>query len=172
MAAAAKDPRLGYDMLRTHLTGSNKAGTGPFAGFLEDFLAPVTTALINAQSTTGGGMGSVNLEQIFNDIKGMTGSNAKGSLFDYLGAKGKEAFKKATGGGDMSFDELSEASQMYGSLLQRTLNPLQQRVFSRQQGDALRGLQQGSYTDMLGNDQGDFGQRYANTGFYKNWWDR
>lgn len=167
---AESDQRLGYDMLHQYLTGSTDEGTGPFSGFLEDFLGPIATALINAKGA--GGQTPTNIDDIFAAIKSGVGPGATTNLYDYMGGMARNAMKKQLGGGDVSFNEASQVASMYSPLLTRGFNPIAQKQYSRQLGNQLRGMQAPSYRDMLGNDKGDYGGALAKSQFYHNWWDR
>lgn len=169
--AASEDQRLGYDMLMQYLTGSNKSGTGPFAGFLEDFFAPIATSMINAMATTNGQM-PTNIDDLFASIKSGVGPNASTNLYDTMSNAARNAMQKTLGGGDVSFDEMQAAAGTYTPLMTRMLNPIQARMFQRQMGDQMRAMQAPSYTDMLGANHGNYGGDFLNSQFYNNWWNQ
>lgn len=169
---AEGDQRYGYDMLNQYLTGSMDDGTGPFASFMEQLLAPLATSSINALTTIGGKT-PVNIDDLFARIANPNGMGADGqTVYDYLGGLAQQAVGKKLGpGSDLTIPELTSFMKLMNPLTTTGMDRISASQYDRQQNNAIRNLTSASPWDMSGvNAKKDFGDFFANSPFFKQYY--
>ncbi len=169
-AMAAQDQQAGFDMLWQYLTGSSTFGGGPFDDFLQSFLGPLTTSVLNAQDTIEGGLPN-NMEGVLATLK--NGIQGGGDLFGYLNGMGQQAVRKMLGSKNLSFADLKDTLQVMSPLQTVGRGPLQRSAFGFNQGNALRAAQERAYADprgLMGAGWDDWGTYFQQSPFYQQYY--
>lgn len=170
-----QDPGAAFDLYNYVTTGSSQRGTGPFARFYEQFLAPLVLAAMEAEGggvdpTTGLPKHMLNAQSagdLFGKIK--SGVAGQSDLFGLLGGIARRAMGDFMGSGaGVDYTQLKNFTKMLAPLGSAGLTPVYQDDFYRQQQNAFSDMYDKSLKDPAGTMRGtDWGAFFANSPFYK-----
>ena len=169
IAAAMQDSDEAYRMYREYTTGTTRAGSGPFSRYFDQWFEPVVMAAINAASAGGKKLTSADVEALFTSLASQVKA---GNLTQNTGGMAQNFMNSVTGGtiGE-DYDLLRNSASAMSPLMSLGLSPIWRSGFLRDQQNTFADMYDRAQSDPnFGEGITDWGRRFAESPFFKQWY--